>query len=73
MAKYKSKFHQYICEGFRWATFVSVIATLIVFLAGIWISEEMLHDIFIKCVWTTVALGVSSIVIMILFRIDDDF
>jgi len=65
MAKYQSKYHKYICEGFRWISFFSLFVTVLLFVTSIWfefIPKEVVTKTFVTTLCLLVAAGVTKII-----------
>lgn len=67
MPEYQTKFHKYICETFRWTTFVFVVLSLLLVLINLWSEGLIPEKLFGKVMLTTGAMIVASGIVMVIF------
>ena len=66
---YQTKYHSYICNFFKYLSFVMVVVTLFVWLLSFWVEWPSFHFVE-KLVVTTISVLLASVAIKIIF-IDD--
>ena len=63
---YQAKYHRYICEVFRYLSFVLVVITLLTWLSYYWLLWPTMY-IVKKFVATTIAVLLASVITKIIF------
>ena len=66
MLNSKRKLEHFICEFFRYLSFLLVISSLIAFISTLWFKWPD-YEVFTKFAFTTFAVIIASIIIKVIF------